>query len=312
MKSELFAKLPFWVISEHFPHLTNGALRLYTVLLKYADFDTMTAFPSYRSITKSHGIAPATIKNGLDQLQARGLVQISRQDLNGKNCYQIADNFAQAELWSVVFLKSGASVAEARRASVAEAPGASVAEAPNSSIRKNDNQDNDNQIKQEPLIILDKENSENLSGCQTEETQLLPDFPEFDDFDIYQSAMTAMVRVGIKGDMPHQLLEQFEPESILAACNNAIAKYKQKFKVLAVRANGQKDPNLDCDFNCAGYVIASLNKAREENHQVKPSRLAKSIKDEADRTEAQARRLKFYTQLKNNSVIELVHEGEFK
>ena len=297
----LNAFLPFWVLQDHLPRLSKSATKVYLALLQHADFETHSCFPSYDRLQQVSGAARATVTKGLRELAAAGLIQISQGSRRRSQTYLLAQDPDQAELWASQYV---APTPKKQRAKTPLLPFPAAtnptAEAPSSSKTE----------------LLSSSNSELLSGSNSEllnnnhhnpnqenKRNIKPEL--FHDelsalFDVDQGvrAHRYMMRCGIRGQVPHDLLLYNSPEQIIEACKNALALGIQRAR--RFNLNGLPPPSV---FNVAGYVIRTLNKAREARATVTKSRLRRRLDREASYTDEQRARRSQSNVARNKAII---------
>jgi len=76
-----FAIVPNWVIESE---LSNTAFRVYALLSTYADNETGAAFPSYATMANRLGWNRRRVRDGVKELQDRGLIDCEPQFVNGR------------------------------------------------------------------------------------------------------------------------------------------------------------------------------------------------------------------------------------
>lgn len=82
-----FAQIPQWVIRSG-SGLSHGAVRLYGVIMTYADNDTKTAFPGREAIANDMGASVASVKRYIKELEEfRALSVVRRRNKRTGNFY---------------------------------------------------------------------------------------------------------------------------------------------------------------------------------------------------------------------------------
>jgi len=77
---QYFSIIPHWVI---FSGVSSGAIHLYAVIAKYADYDTHEAFPSRKTLAKGIGKSPDTVDRHIKELEAIGALNVTKRKLPG-------------------------------------------------------------------------------------------------------------------------------------------------------------------------------------------------------------------------------------
>ena len=77
---QYFSIIPHWII---FSGVSSGAIHLYAVLAKYADYDTHEAFPSRTTLAKGIGKSADTVDRHIKELQKIGALNVTRRKLPG-------------------------------------------------------------------------------------------------------------------------------------------------------------------------------------------------------------------------------------
>lgn len=72
-----FAQIPRWILRN--PHLSHGAVRLYGVIMTYADNETKAAFPSRETLAADIGASVATVKRYIRELEDMGAMVVTRR-----------------------------------------------------------------------------------------------------------------------------------------------------------------------------------------------------------------------------------------
>lgn len=75
-----FAIIPHWII---FSSISDGALRLYAVLTKYADNESRQAFPSRATLAKDIKKSPDSVDRYIKELEALGALKVQRRKKGG-------------------------------------------------------------------------------------------------------------------------------------------------------------------------------------------------------------------------------------
>ena len=73
-----YAQIPRWILRAG-DNLSHGAVRLYGVIMTYADNDTRTAFPGREKLAEDMGIKPRTITTYVKELEAYGALIVERR-----------------------------------------------------------------------------------------------------------------------------------------------------------------------------------------------------------------------------------------
>lgn len=73
-----YAQIPRWILRAG-DNLSHGAVRLYGVIMTYADNDTRTAFPGRERLAEDMGIKPRTITTYVKELEAYGALIVDRR-----------------------------------------------------------------------------------------------------------------------------------------------------------------------------------------------------------------------------------------
>lgn len=82
-----FAQIPQWIIRSG-GGLSHGAVRLYGVIMTYADNDTKTAFPGREAIANDMGASVASVKRYIKELEEfRALSVVRRRNKRTGNFY---------------------------------------------------------------------------------------------------------------------------------------------------------------------------------------------------------------------------------
>jgi|SRR5690625_680527 len=77
---QYFSIIPHWII---FSGVSSGAIHLFAVLAKYADYDTHEAFPSRQTLAKGIGKSTDTVDRHVKELQKIGALVVTRRKLPG-------------------------------------------------------------------------------------------------------------------------------------------------------------------------------------------------------------------------------------
>lgn len=77
---QYFSIIPHWII---FSGVSSGAVHLFAVLAKYADYDTHEAFPSRQTLAKGIGKSTDTVDRHVKELQKIGALEVTRRKLPG-------------------------------------------------------------------------------------------------------------------------------------------------------------------------------------------------------------------------------------
>lgn len=77
---QYFSIIPHWII---FSGVSSGAVHLFAVLAKYADYDTHEAFPSRQTLAKGIGKSTDTVDRHVKELQKIGALVVTRRKLPG-------------------------------------------------------------------------------------------------------------------------------------------------------------------------------------------------------------------------------------
>ena len=72
-----YAQVPKWVLRD--PKLSHGAVRLYGVIMSYADNATRFAFPSRETLAANMGVSVRSIGNYISELEDREMVKVNRR-----------------------------------------------------------------------------------------------------------------------------------------------------------------------------------------------------------------------------------------
>lgn len=75
--STKFAMVPRWIIRD--PTLSHGAVRLYSVLMTYADNTNRAAFPSRKTIATDMGVSDRSITRFIKELEDRKILTVERR-----------------------------------------------------------------------------------------------------------------------------------------------------------------------------------------------------------------------------------------
>ena len=73
-----YAQIPRWILRAG-DKLSHGAVRLYGVIMTYADNSTRAAFPSREKLAEDMGISVATVKRAIKELEEFGAVEVTRR-----------------------------------------------------------------------------------------------------------------------------------------------------------------------------------------------------------------------------------------
>lgn len=73
-----YAQIPRWILRAG-DKLSHGAVRLYGVIMTYADNSTRAAFPSREKLAEDMGVSVATIKRAIKELEEFGAVEVTRR-----------------------------------------------------------------------------------------------------------------------------------------------------------------------------------------------------------------------------------------
>ena len=73
-----YAQIPRWILRAG-DKLSHGAVRLYGVIMTYADNSTRAAFPSREKLDEDMGISVATVKRAIKELEEFGAVEVTRR-----------------------------------------------------------------------------------------------------------------------------------------------------------------------------------------------------------------------------------------
>ena len=73
-----YAQIPRWILRAG-DNLSHGAVRLYGVIMTYADNSTRAAFPSREKLAEDMGISVATVKRAIKELEEFGAVEVTRR-----------------------------------------------------------------------------------------------------------------------------------------------------------------------------------------------------------------------------------------
>lgn len=95
-----YAQVPQWILRSG-SRLSHGAVRLYGVIMTYADNSSKTAFPSREKLAQDMGIKPRSISTYTKELEDYGALQVTRRrNLRTGNFY--------ANHYVLVFTEPGA------------------------------------------------------------------------------------------------------------------------------------------------------------------------------------------------------------
>ena len=72
-----YAQVPKWVLRD--PELSHGAVRLYGVIMSYADNATRFAFPSRETLAANMGVSVRSIGNYISELENRKMVKVDHR-----------------------------------------------------------------------------------------------------------------------------------------------------------------------------------------------------------------------------------------
>lgn len=82
-----YAQIPRWILRAG-DNLSHGAVRLYGVIMTYADNDTRTAFPGQQKLAEDLGVSDRSIRNYLKELEEYGALKVEhRQNKRTGNYY---------------------------------------------------------------------------------------------------------------------------------------------------------------------------------------------------------------------------------
>lgn len=73
-----YAQIPRWILRAE-DKLSHGAVRLYGVIMTYADNSTRAAFPSRERLAEDMGVSVATIKRSIKELEDFGAMAVTRR-----------------------------------------------------------------------------------------------------------------------------------------------------------------------------------------------------------------------------------------
>lgn len=73
-----YAQIPRWILRAG-DKLSHGAVRLYGVIMTYADNSTRAAFPSREKLAEDMGVSVATIKRSIKELEDFGAMTVTRR-----------------------------------------------------------------------------------------------------------------------------------------------------------------------------------------------------------------------------------------
>lgn len=73
-----YAQIPRWILRAG-DKLSHGAVRLYGVIMTYADNSTRAAFPNREKLAEDMGISVATVKRAIKELEEYGAVEVTRR-----------------------------------------------------------------------------------------------------------------------------------------------------------------------------------------------------------------------------------------
>lgn len=73
-----YAQIPRWILRAG-DNLSHGAVRLYGVIMTYADNSTRAAFPSREKLAEDMGVSVATIKRSIKELEDFGAMTVTRR-----------------------------------------------------------------------------------------------------------------------------------------------------------------------------------------------------------------------------------------
>ncbi|MGO2633627.1 MAG: helix-turn-helix domain-containing protein, partial [Galactobacter sp.] len=77
-----FAVIPHWIV---FSGISDGAFRLYAILRKYADSDTLEAFPARSTLARDLGKSADSVDRHAKELVGIGALKITRRKRKGTN-----------------------------------------------------------------------------------------------------------------------------------------------------------------------------------------------------------------------------------
>lgn len=73
-----YAQIPRWILRAG-DKLSHGAVRLYGVIMTYADNSTRAAFPSRERLAEDMGVSVATVKRAIKELEDCGAIEVTRR-----------------------------------------------------------------------------------------------------------------------------------------------------------------------------------------------------------------------------------------
>lgn len=79
---QYFSMIPHWVI---FSGVSSGAIHLFAVLAKYADYDTHEAYPARTTLAKGIGKSVDTVDRHVKELQKIGALEVTKRKKSGSN-----------------------------------------------------------------------------------------------------------------------------------------------------------------------------------------------------------------------------------
>ena len=72
-----YAQIPKWILRN--PELSHGSVRLYGVIMSYADNETLAAFPSRETLAKDMGVTVRSIGSYISELEKAGVMEVERR-----------------------------------------------------------------------------------------------------------------------------------------------------------------------------------------------------------------------------------------
>ena len=269
-----FSKLPRWIVLNVFPNLKSRSIKIYCLLLELSNFTNGFASCSQRFAKSQTGMAFDTIKKAFYDLRSSGLIQTESFSSREPDRHQLARDPDQQLQFRLDFQASqgdplpSPSVTTLSPPKTPSAPVSGALSAPVSGA---------------PLKIKIKDE------------EYYPSFNFESDLSVSETelrAMDLMIRIGIRGITPTELLCSYPADMIISACLNSFYLAADRMANLKKpkQRSGRRSPPPD-KFNAAGYVIATLKQARKENaSEIPPSKLRIELDECRNLTDDQLQR----------------------
>jgi len=302
------SSIPHWILTGHLPRMSPAVVKLYLCLIRYADFESQSCFPSYRTIRAQTHLAFTTIKKSITTLCEVGLIQVSRGSRRAANLYRLARYPDQAEGWAADWASAqrrtrprcpvknpptlpGFDPRALHLVERSSAPlsGALKTEKPHCQYqnKRSDHLSAPLSGAQTDILSLKKRQDKNKTHAKdppkNQENQELFSDNYLSGRAEYETAHRLLLSCQIRGDQLQSLLARYDPADVITACRNAIARSATPDYVSTHTPGGSRRTWVTTDtaqvevtvrdprrvFNRGGYVINTLRQAARECHPVR-------------------------------------------